>query len=99
MNFLLNKIGIQEIDVAMDTDNVNRIEMEQRLERELLLAKDRITMQGMESSQMLLDAYFESSAKSGGPMGVPWYVSAFLVVVLMAILEKIAHFVISFAPM
>jgi hypothetical protein len=61
----------------------------------LTSATERITMQGMESSQLLLDAYFESSAKGGGPMGVPWYVSAFLVVVFMAILEKIFSYISS----
>ena len=49
-------------------------------------------MQGIESSQMLLDTYYQTSTKSGGPMVIPWYVTAMLVVILLVLLEQISTF-------
>ena len=95
-DIILARTGMSDIDASIDNTREERTGMESRLTKELMTAKERITMQGIESSQLVLDMYYEQSAKTFGPSGIPWYVTTFLVIIFLAMIEKFSNFAVSF---
>ena len=61
-----------------------------RLEEELVAAADGIKGQGLTSSRAIYDEYFEGTEKSTSStkLGVPWWVTAVLVVLFLAFAER-----------
>jgi hypothetical protein len=65
------------------------------LSKELKAACERITMQGIDSSQQVLETYKLASSKNASSLslGIPWSVTIVVSLILLAVVEKMSSFI------
>ena len=89
------KIGIPKIDKKIETSYLEHKKMDVHLSKELKAACERITMQGIDSSQQVLETYKLASSKNGSSLslGIPWSVTIVVSLILLAVVEKMSSFI------